>query len=77
MPQANKTGFIQGHSFAGFLQIGKKCCLKFVLLGQMGQKIKIKNRPKDKYHFLEIKYSKTSLTTTLIWQQLYTPTYNS
>ena len=27
-----------------------------------------KNRPKDKYYFLEIKYSKTSLATTLIWR---------
>ena len=25
-----------------------------------------KNRPNDKYYFFEIKYSKTSLTTTLI-----------
>ena len=30
-----------------------------------------KNRPKDKYYFLEIKYSKTSLATTLIWWSLH------
>ena len=36
----------------------------------MGRKKK-KNRPKDKYYFFEIKYSKTSLTTTLIWRPLY------
>ena len=30
-----------------------------------------KNRPKDKYYFLEIKYSKTSLAKTLIWQSLH------
>ena len=30
-----------------------------------------KNRPKDKYYFLEIKYSKTSLATTLIWRSLH------
>jgi len=30
-----------------------------------------KNRPKDKYFFFEIKYSKTSLTTTLIRRPLY------
>ena len=34
------------------------------------------NRPKDKYYFFEIKYSKTSLTTTLIWRPLYKLTLN-
>ena len=35
-----------------------------------------KNRPKDKYLFFQIKYSKTSLTTTLIWRPLYELTLN-
>ena len=34
-----------------------------------------KNRPKDK-HYFEIKYSKTTLTTTLIWRPLYKLTLN-
>ena len=35
-----------------------------------------KNRLKDKYLFFQIKYSKTSLTTTLIWRPLYELTLN-
>ena len=35
-----------------------------------------KNRPKDKYYFFEIQYSKTPLTTTLIWRPLYKLTLN-
>ena len=35
-----------------------------------------KNGPKDKYYFFEIKNSKTSLTTTLIWWLLYKLTLN-
>ena len=39
----------------------------------MGSK---KNGLKDKYYFSEIKYSKTSLTTTMIWRPLYKLTLN-
>ena len=42
MPQANKTGFIQGHSFAGFLQIEKKMLLKICASGSNGAKNKNK-----------------------------------
>ena len=45
---------------------GKKCLIKFTLPHQMGRKT---NRPKDKYYFFEIRYSRTSLTTTLIWRR--------
>ena len=54
----------------GIYAIWKKCRMKFLLPRQMGRK---QNRPKDKYYFFlkKIKYSKTSLTTTLIWRPLY------
>ena len=35
-----------------------------------------KNRPKDKYYLFQMKQSKTSLTTTLIWRPLYKLTLN-
>ena len=43
-------GFILDCGFAGFPQFGKKCHTKFTLPRQMGRK---KNRPKDKFFFLE------------------------
>ena len=55
--------FILERGLEGFPQLGKKCRIKFTLLCQMGRK---KYRPKDQYDYFEIKYSKISLTTTLI-----------
>ena len=57
----------------GISAIWKKFRIKFTLPRQMARK---KNRPRDKYYFFEIKYSKTSLTTTLIWLPLYILTLN-
>ena len=63
----HKSGFILERSLAGFLQLRKKCQIKFTLPRQMGHR---QNRPKNKI-FFEVKVSKTSLTTTLIWRPLY------
>ena len=68
-----RAAFILERGLAWFAQVGKKHRIKFTLPRQMGRK---KNRPKDKYYFFEIKYSKTSLTTTLIWWPLYKLTLN-
>ena len=46
----------------------KKCLIKFTLPGQIGRK---KKDSSIKYYFFEKKYSKTLLTTTLIWLPLY------
>ena len=60
---ASQAVFIQERGLAGFTQFGKKKCrIKFTLPGQIGRK----KDPSIKYYFLEIKYSKTSLTITLI-----------
>ena len=66
--------FILERNLVRFPQFVKKCCIKFTLPHQMGPPPK--NRPKDKYLFFQIKYSKTSLTTTLIWRPLYELTLN-
>ena len=62
---ASQRVFILEGGLAGFPQFGKKkkCRIKFTLPGQIGRK---KKDPSIKYYFFEIKYSKKSLTTTLI-----------
>ena len=55
--------FILEQGVAGFPQFGKKMPQKIYVAGSNGAQ---KNRTKDKYYFFKIKYSKTSLTTTLI-----------
>ena len=67
-----KAGFILDCGLAGFPQFGKKN-LKFTLPRQMGRK---KIDPRISTTFFYIKYSKTSLTTTLIWWPLYKLTLN-
>ena len=68
-----RAGFTLERGRAGFPQVGKKHRIKFTLPRQMGRQ---NNRPKDNYYFFEIKYSKTSLTTALIWRPLYKLTLN-
>ena len=70
---SGEARFILERGLAGFPQFGKKYRIRFTLPRQMGRK---KNRPKDKYYFFDMKYSKTSLTTTLIWPPLYKLTLN-
>ena len=57
----------------GISAIWKKMPHKIYVVSSNGAQ---KNRPKDKCYFFGIKYSKTSLTTTLIWRPLNKLTLN-
>ena len=74
-----KTGFILECGLAGFPQFGKTMPQVAVSKKNNSQKNDIiKNRPKDKYYFFlnKVQYSKTSMTTTLIWRPLDKLTLN-
>ena len=60
---ASQAVFIQDRDLAGFPQFGKKMPHKIYVAGSNWAQ---KKDPSIKYYFFEIKYSKTSLTTTLI-----------
>ena len=57
----------------GISAVWKKTPQKIYVAASNGAE---KNKPKDKYYLFEIKYSKTSLTATLIWLPLYKLTLN-
>ena len=63
-----ESWFILERGLAGSPQFGKKMPYKIYVAASNGVH---KNRPKDQYYFFKIKYSKTSLTTTLILRPLY------
>ena len=74
-----KTGFILECGLAGFPQFGKTMPQVAASKKNNSQKNDIiKNRPKDKYYFFlnKVQYSKTSMTTTLIWRPLDKLTLN-
>ena len=59
----SQTVFILERGLAGFPQFGRKMPHKIYVAGSNWAQ---KKDPSIKYYFFEIRYSKTSLTTTLI-----------